>query len=246
VLIENPDLGAGYSLERLLIGQGYAVAVCEGPDCRDARRCPLVEIGECDLVADADVIVHGLDLDRRDHAEVLQALRDCYPAARTVVEISEPSAARHLELLEGCALVPVPAPRTSLTSAVEASLSRPALGRLHQWPGQREPTGSSVATTDVVPTIMMHLVGPITSTERSYAEQKVSDVLRFASVVAPIAKLELRVETEPGWERPALAKVTIDVNGRPVRVHADAATMFVAVDALAVRLQRRLDELCGA
>jgi ribosome-associated translation inhibitor RaiA len=35
------------------------------------------------------------------------------------------------------------------------------------------------------------------------------------------------------------------VNGRRVCVHADAATMFVAVDALAVRLHRRLNDLCS-
>jgi ribosome-associated translation inhibitor RaiA len=245
VLIENSDLGVGYSLERLLIEQGYAAAVCEGPDCRQGRRCALVETGECDLVSNADVIVHSLDLDRRDNAEVLQALRSCYPAARTVVEISEPSVARHRELLEGCSLLPFPATRTSLTSAVEASLARLALGCLDQWPGRLQPPGNSVVATDVIPTITAYLVGPLTSTERAYAEQKVAYVLRFAPVLAPVADLELRFETGPGWERPALAKVTVDVNGRRVRVYADAATMFVAVDALAARLHRRLEELCS-
>jgi hypothetical protein len=38
VLVENPDLGVGYSVERLLIEQGYDVAVCEGPEYRDALQ----------------------------------------------------------------------------------------------------------------------------------------------------------------------------------------------------------------
>jgi ribosome-associated translation inhibitor RaiA len=242
VLFENADLGVGYALERLLIERGYATAVCEGPDCRHSRRCALVETGRCDLVSNADVIVHSLDLDRWDQGEVLQALRGCYPAARTVVEISEPSVARHRELLEGCTLLPFPATRSSLTSAVEASLGRLALGYFDRWPGHRQPPAGSV-TTDVTPTVTAYLVGPITSTERAYAEQKIAYVLRFASVLAPVADLELRYETDPGWERPALAKVTVDVNGRRVRVYADAATMFVAVDAIAARLHRRLEEL---
>ena len=62
-------------------------------------------------------------------------------------------------------------------------------------------------------------------------------------MLAPVADLELRVETGPGWERPALARATIDLNGRRIQVHANAATMFVAVDALAARLRRQLDDL---
>lgn len=243
VLIENSDFGTGYSVGRLLMEEGYAVAVCEGPDCRQARRCPLVATGECDLAAKADVIVHSLDLNRPDHAEVLRALRGRYPAARIVVEIPEPSVARHRELLEGCSVLHSPATRTSLTHAVGTAVATLSRGRLHHRPQRRERPRNSVVTTDVFPTVMVHVVGPVTSTERAYAEQKVAYVLRFAPVPVPFANLELRAETGPGWERPALAKATIGVNGHHMCAHADATTMFVTIDALVARLRRRLEDV---
>jgi hypothetical protein len=129
VLIENPDFGIGYSAERLLIKQGYNVAVCEGPDRRQGRRCPLVETGECDLAAHADVIVHSLNLDRPEHAEVLRALRECYPQARIVVEVPKPSVERHRELLGDCSVLALPATRESLTTAVRAAMTTVARGR---------------------------------------------------------------------------------------------------------------------
>lgn len=130
VLVENPDFGIGYSMERLLIERGYDVAVCEGPDCNQARRCPLVATGECDLAANADVIVHSLNLDRPDHAAVLQALRERCPGARIVVEIPTPSIARHQELLEGCSILRFPATRTTLNNAVEVAVASRTHGHL--------------------------------------------------------------------------------------------------------------------
>jgi hypothetical protein len=123
VLIENPDFGIGYSAQRVLIEQGYDVAVCEGPDHRQGRRCALVATGECDLAANADVIVHSLDLDHPDHAGVLRGLREGFPTARIVVEVPQASIEDHAEVLEGCSLVSFPATRASLTDAVRAALA---------------------------------------------------------------------------------------------------------------------------
>lgn len=244
VLVENPDLGVGYSFERLLIEQGYGVAVCEGPDCWKARRCPLVATGECDLAANADVIVHSLNPNRPEHAEVLQALRSRYPTAPVVTEIAEPAMAHHRELLRGCSVLRFPATRTSLTRAVHAAAATHKGGRVHRRRARWEPSASALAEAGVVPTIVVRVAGPVTTTERTYAEQNVADALRVvAPALVPSASLELRAETDPGWNRPALAKATIDVNGRPVRVHADATTMFVAIDVLVARLQRRLEDL---
>jgi len=129
VLIENPDLGIGYSAERLLIREGYDVAVCEGPDRRQGRRCPLVETGECELAAHADVIVHSLNPDRPEHEEVLWALRECCPGASIVVEVPEPTVERHRELLGGCSVLAWPATRASLTNAVETAITEARRGR---------------------------------------------------------------------------------------------------------------------
>ena len=95
-------------------------------------------------------------------------------------------------------------------------------------------------TTAAVPTMMIHTSGPITSAERAYAQRKIADAQRFASAPVRCTKVELRAETNPSWERPALAKATVDVNGLIVRAHADATTMFAAIDALEARLRRRL------
>jgi ribosome-associated translation inhibitor RaiA len=237
VLVENPDFGIGYSAQQVLMDEGYDVAVCEGPDRAQARHCALVATGECDLAANADVVVHSLDLDRSDHAEVLRELRRRFPDTPIVVEVRTSSIVRHQELLNGCSILRFPATRATLTKAVEAAVASRTHGDLLDQPKRWT---QLVTKTESVPTIMTHVVGPVTSAERMYAEHKVGHALREAPT-APLASLELRMETDPGWPRPSLAKVTVDRDGHCIRVHADAATMFVAVDTLVARLRDRLD-----
>jgi ribosome-associated translation inhibitor RaiA len=57
------------------------------------------------------------------------------------------------------------------------------------------------------------------------------------------ARLVLHVQPDPALERPAIAKASLDVNGRSVRAHASAPRMLDAVDLLAERLRRNLEDL---
>ena len=124
VLVENPDVGVGFALERALEADGCEVAVCGGPDRLPRHRCPLVFDEDCALAAGADVIVHGLNPDRPEQAEVLRALRAKHPSTPVVVEVPNPTAARHRGLLADCVIVPFPATRDSLRAAVDRALAR--------------------------------------------------------------------------------------------------------------------------
>ena len=124
VVVENPDFGIGFAVERVLENAGYEVAVCGGPDNLARHECPLVFTGACSLVSGADVVVHSLNPDRSEHAEVLRALRAKHPDTPIVVEVPGPSAARHAGLLDGCVVVPFPASRESLVGAVEEALAQ--------------------------------------------------------------------------------------------------------------------------
>lgn len=123
VVVENPDFGVGYAVEKVLEGAGCEVAVCGGPDQLVDHQCPLVFDGACDLVAGADVVVHSLNLDRPEHAEVLRALRSKHPEVPLIVEVPGPSADRHAGLLDGCVVVPFPATRASLLDALGIALA---------------------------------------------------------------------------------------------------------------------------
>ncbi|MGZ4482647.1 MAG: sigma 54 modulation/S30EA ribosomal C-terminal domain-containing protein, partial [Gaiellales bacterium] len=57
------------------------------------------------------------------------------------------------------------------------------------------------------------------------------------------ARVRLRRDADPALQRPAIAKASLDVNGRLVRAHVAAAGMHEAIDILEERMRRRLDEL---
>jgi hypothetical protein len=73
------------------------------------------------------------------------------------------------------------------------------------------------------------------------------DVLRgvanHASRAVLHARMTLRVHADPAVERPAVAKASLDVGGRPVRGHVAPVQMIEAIDLLERRLRRNLEEL---
>ena len=123
VVVENPDFGVGFAVERVLESAGCEVAVCGGPDELIGHACPLVFSESCDLVSGADLVVHSLNLDRPEHVEVLRALRSRHPDTPVIVEVPGPTAARHEGLLDGCVVVPFPVTRASLLDALETALA---------------------------------------------------------------------------------------------------------------------------
>ncbi len=87
--------------------------------------------------------------------------------------------------------------------------------------------------------------GPVDDADVAYALDKVRKVLD--GVDGPVLHTDVRLvlAPDPARERPAIAKVTIDLDGSPIRSHVAAAVMTEAVDLLADRLRRRFAQLSG-
>ncbi len=89
--------------------------------------------------------------------------------------------------------------------------------------------------------VVVQARGEVSAAERAYAQDKVEHLLPLAPGPVLFARVELVEHADPARERPAFAKAELDVNGRLVRAHIAAATMFEAVDLLEARLRERLD-----
>ena len=70
------------------------------------------------------MIFNGLSLGEEKHREVIRALRSHHPDTPLIVEASRPSAAKHADVLEGCARC-----RTSLTAKLLVDVVDEAAGR---------------------------------------------------------------------------------------------------------------------
>jgi hypothetical protein len=69
ILIEHPDDAAGLELAAIPRREGYAVAVCPGPE--ESERCPLTGPEGCAIAHGSDVVVTALGLDRPVGREAL-------------------------------------------------------------------------------------------------------------------------------------------------------------------------------
>jgi ribosome-associated translation inhibitor RaiA len=94
--------------------------------------------------------------------------------------------------------------------------------------------------------VVVHTGGRVPEDARVYAHDKIAHVLKFASGRVLFAKVDLVAHADPARERSAFAKAELDVNGRMVRAHAAATTMFEAVDLLEGRLRERIERLAHA
>jgi ribosome-associated translation inhibitor RaiA len=73
------------------------------------------------------------------------------------------------------------------------------------------------------------------------AVEKVRAALRHAGEPVLSARVRLTISADPAVERPAIAQVNLDLNGRLIRAQADAESMREAIDRLVGRLKIRLD-----
>ena len=96
---------------------------------------------------------------------------------------------------------------------------------------------------NAVQTVPVHVEthGRVPEEMRELAAAKVSSLLRFASEPVLLTRVTLGVSADPAVPRPAVAQVTVDLNGRTVRAQATGATMRAAVEHMAARLRVRLD-----
>jgi hypothetical protein len=98
-LILDVTSGSAAIDEEFLQALGHPVLVCHGPE---ARSCPLLAGGPCDMVDRAHGVIFKLDLDRPQHRAILsryqQILADDIPLR---VVVSEDRARTHADLLAG-------------------------------------------------------------------------------------------------------------------------------------------------
>ncbi len=73
------------------------------------------------------------------------------------------------------------------------------------------------------------------------AVMRVRAVLRLAAEPVLFARVKLTMAADPAVERPAIAQANIDLNGRPVRAQAAAATMRDAIEMLSDKLRIQLE-----
>ncbi len=78
---------------------------------------------------------------------------------------------------------------------------------------------------------------------RAHAVECLTRVARLAPRPVLHARATLREHRDPARERPAVVKAALDVSGRTVRAHVAAAHLIEAIDLLADRLRRNLEDL---
>ena len=75
----------------------------------------------------------------------------------------------------------------------------------------------------------------------SFAVQRISSLLAVASEPVLFARVKLTMAADPAVQRPAIAQVNIDLNGRLIRTQAWAETMREATEHACDRLRIRLE-----
>ncbi len=75
----------------------------------------------------------------------------------------------------------------------------------------------------------------------SFAIERVTSLLRAAPEPVLFARVKLIMAADPAVERPAIAQVNVDLNGRLIRAQAAGTTMREAVEHAGDRLRIRLD-----
>lgn len=92
------------------------------------------------------------------------------------------------------------------------------------------------------PSVQVTVVkGEVSASALKHAREKVGGILRLASAPVLSARVTLAREVAPDIQRPAVAKATLDVNGKPVRARAAATTLAEAIDLLEAKLRHGLE-----
>ena len=83
--------------------------------------------------------------------------------------------------------------------------------------------------------------GRVPDGSRELAAAKVGSLLRIAAEPTLSARVMLAMAADPAVACPAVAQVTVDMNGRIVRAQAAEQTMRAAIEQMETRLRVRLD-----
>jgi DNA-binding response OmpR family regulator len=118
VLVEHHDEEAAAELIAALRRDGFAVALCTGPE--HDSRCPLAADDGCVAAAGADVVVSWLGLETPEARETLAALRLRLAGTPLLVVAGRGEAARWPELVRGATVVDAPATPEQVVGRVRA------------------------------------------------------------------------------------------------------------------------------
>ncbi|MDZ7676082.1 MAG: sigma 54 modulation/S30EA ribosomal C-terminal domain-containing protein [Acidimicrobiales bacterium] len=108
---------------------------------------------------------------------------------------------------------------------------------VEQWVGEVRTVDD--ASSEVGP-VELSVEGDVSVDERAYALDKLTRAA--VSQREPVRSVVIRLEwmAHPARDQRARARVTVDIDGDPVRAHVSASTMAEAIDLLEARLATRL------
>jgi ribosome-associated translation inhibitor RaiA len=89
--------------------------------------------------------------------------------------------------------------------------------------------------------VQTHTQGAVPEREVRLAVQRVTALLRVASEPVLFARVKLTMHADPAVQRPAIAQVNVDLNGRLIRAQAADETLTAAIEHVCDRLRIRLD-----
>lgn len=113
------------------------------------------------------------------------------------------------------------------------------------WLRRHQPHPEPVEPSTIGAEFPLALVADDAISERAkaHAVETLVHVARFAPRPVLHGRVTLRLHRDPALERPAIAKAALDLSGRSVRAHVAARRPIEAVDLLAKRLRRNLENL---
>ncbi|HEV2374571.1 MAG TPA: hypothetical protein VGS19_20710 [Streptosporangiaceae bacterium] len=120
VLVEDDRAALAFSDFSQFQQAGFDVAFCTGPG-GDPRACPLMRGRECKVLANADVVLHGLD----SRLGIAAAIRRRYPGLPVVVQQRHPGDPGPQTVPDGCLLLPFGCSVRGQTDALWRALVTP-------------------------------------------------------------------------------------------------------------------------
>ena len=178
LLIEDPDRALMMSDFTRFSESGLDVALCSGPS--GGEPCPLVEVGECQLADEADIVLMGTGM--AEHTEPVAAEHHRRHPGRPVV-VAVPRDGSETAP-EGCVPLRVPCSVEGQLRTLWRALDRPA-GRpaavappppaAAPWPA--DPSGPGVAPVSQRWPADPSASGPAPSTADSVWEARLADLL---------------------------------------------------------------------
>jgi ribosome-associated translation inhibitor RaiA len=114
---------------------------------------------------------------------------------------------------------------------------------VEQWIGPSAPAQEAAELGDKAGyqprTVVTH--GRVDDELVDYASKRLGRVIDQIAEPVWFVRIKLHLAPDPGRKRPALAQVTLDVDGDPVRAHVAASDMREAIDLLQRRLRDQLE-----